>query len=156
MEGPDFGQELLRRLAGASSDADVASRARVGLEDLKKEGPMFGLDDENLADVLKRCSLADQPGFDLSEDDLRRMLGRLASRTAPPPAAPGKGKFLACRRLGKWIPVRSRFVSSCGRCGAAIVFPASRIEKLRTCGGAVLCWRCAQAFPGRIVDIESA
>ena len=155
-EDSGFDRQLLRRLAGMISDAEVAVRARADLEKLRNEGPMFGQDDENLADVLKRGSLADQTGFELSDDDVRRMLARLALRKGAPAAASPPGKFLACRRLGKWIPVGTGIVASCGRCASAVVFPASGIAKLRECGGAVLCWRCAQTFPGRVVDVETA
>src|SRR5258708_4979338 len=140
----EIGQQLLRRLAGLLSDGEVAARASQRLKDLEREGPSFGADDDSMADVLKRCSLAGQPGFELSEADLRRLLRRLAFLRGPSPPFSERGKFLACRRLGKFFPIGSGFVSNCQRCGASVVLPAARIAKLHECDGALLCWRCAQ------------
>lgn len=135
------------------SDNDVAIWAGRLLEELGQEGPNFGADEDSMEDVLKRCSLASQSGFELSSDDLRRLLMRLASLHGPLPARPDSGKFLACRRVGTFLPTGSGIVSNCQRCGAQIVFPVSRIPVMRDCDGALLCWRCAQTFPGRVVEV---
>ena len=142
-------RQLLRRLAGLLSDHDVAAWAARLLRELAAEGPVFGADQDSLADVLKRCSIS---GGALADDDLRWLLLKLASLRGPLPPFERRGRFLACRRLGKFLPRGSGIVSGCSSCGAEIVFPASRIPRLRDCDGALLCWRCAQTFPGRLVD----
>jgi hypothetical protein len=151
-----IGRQLLRQLAGLLSDGDVTSWAQGVLQEIAREGPTFGSDEESMADVLKRCSLAGQRGFGLSGEDLRRLMRRVALLQGPVPPFPEKGRFLACRRMGKYVPIGSGFVSSCQRCASPVVLPASRLSKLRECDGALLCWRCAQTFPGRIVEIGSA
>lgn len=145
-------QQLLRRLAGTLSDGDLVSWSGRLLEEIEAEGPTFGADQESLADVLKRCSVAGRTGFGLSEDDLRWLLLRLASLQGPLPPGPDGGKFLVCRRFGKYLPAGSGIVSNCRRCGAQVVFPPSRIGSLRECDGALRCWRCARSFPGRVVE----
>ncbi len=149
-------QQLLRRLAGLLSDGDVAVWARGLLSDLAKAGPSFGADEGSVADVLKRCALAAGAEYELSPEDLRWLLIRLASVEGPlPPDAP-RGRFLACRRPGRFFGPGRGIVSSCQRCGARVAFPRSRIPILRECDGALLCWKCAQTFPGRLVEIGSA
>jgi hypothetical protein len=148
-------QQLLRRLGGLLSDEDVASWARGILTNLANEGPSFGSDEESLSGVLKRCALASGPEYELSSDDLRWLLLRLASVEGPLPQLAPQGRFLACRRPGRFFGPGRGVVSSCQRCGARVVFPQSRVPKLRECDGALMCWRCAQTFPGRVVEIGS-
>jgi len=150
----EIAQQLLRRLAGIVSDGDVARWAEGLLKDLEKEGPSFGSDNDSMADVLKKCSVAGRAGFGLTPDDLRWLLLRLASLRAPLLSLPERGRFLACRRRGRFIPSGSGVVSNCRRCAAQVVFPESRLPKLRDCDGRLLCWRCARTLPGRIVEIE--
>ena len=151
----EIGRQLVRQLGGLVSDGDVASWAQGVLQVIAQDGPSFGADEESMADVLKRCSLAGQPDFGLSHEDLRRLMRRLAFLRGPVPPFPEKGRFLACRRIGKFLPIGSGFASNCQRCATPIVLPASRVSKLRECDGSLLCWRCAQTFPGRIVEIGS-
>jgi hypothetical protein len=148
-------QQLLRRLAGLLPDGDVAVWASGALSDLAKEGPSFGADEGSVADVLKRCALAAAPEYELSPDDLRWLLLRLASVQGPLPPSALRGRFLACRRPDRFFGPGRGIVSSCQRCGSRVAFPRSRIPTLRECDGALLCWRCAQTFPGRLVEIGS-
>lgn len=135
------------------SDEDVAAWSRGALTDLANDGPSFGADEESLSGVLKRCALAAAPEYGISDDDLRWLLLRLASVEGPLPPFPQQGRFLACRRPGRFFGPGRGVVSSCRRCGARVAFRRSRVPKLRECDGALLCWRCAQTFPGRVIEI---
>jgi hypothetical protein len=153
VDAAEIQQRLLRRLAGSLSPADLSAWARGAIAFESGEGPsLFAPEEEMLRDVLKRCAIETEPGFEMSGDDIRTLLRRLAySDSARGPRVPGHGPFLVALRA-RLAPARAfPILVSCARCGSAVRLAEKSLAKVRATGGAVACLWCAKAFPGMVV-----
>lgn len=145
---------LLLTLAGGLSAAALAAWARGAIAFDAGEGPtLFAGDEEILRDVLKRCAIGTETGFELSSDELRRLLRRIAW-SAPGLEARGRqdGPFLAAFRA-RWVPARLfPIAGNCARCGAAVRISGKALPKVVRARGALACTGCARAIPGAVVE----
>lgn len=151
----DLALALLRRMAGETSAAELSGWARAALRgDAGQEPAPFGAEEESLKDMLKRCAVATEPGFELLEDDLRAMVARLGSGTAPlsPERLESTGPFLVCRRPGLLPAGKRAFRSICPRCASPIFLPARRLAAWAETGASLVCSRCAGSRAGKLVE----
>ena len=151
----DLALRLLRRIQANLSDAELSAWARERLRESQGEQAVpFAGEEESLKDMLKRCAVATEPGFELSEGDLRAMVARLGSGTAPlsPERLKSAGPFLVCRRPGILPAGKGAFRSICPRCASPIVLPARRLAFWAESGASLVCSRCAGSRVGRVVE----
>jgi hypothetical protein len=147
-------QHLLNRLSGGIAPAELAEWARAALAFASAEGPtLFAPEEDMLRDVLKRCAVAADAPFELSEGDLQALLRRVAFFGEPaPPGIPPKGPLLVAFRArmvpGRLLPI----AGICARCGSAVRLSAAMLPKARRTAGALVCLWCARALPGMVVD----
>lgn len=153
VDAAEIQQRLLQRLAGALSPGDLAAWARGVIAFESGEGPtLFAPEEEMFRDVLKRCAIETEPGFEMSGDDIRTMLRRLAySDSARGPRVPGGGPFLVALRA-RLAPARAfPILAGCARCSSPVRLAERSLPKIRATGGAVACLWCARALPGTVV-----
>lgn len=146
-------QRLLHRLSGGLSAAELSEWARTALAFASQEGPtLFAPEEAMLLDVLKRCSVAADPPFALSEDDLETLSRRVAFSGGPAVAdASAKGPLLVAFRA-RLVPVRLfPIVGVCGRCGSAVRISRASLPRARQTAGALICVWCARAVPGMVI-----
>jgi len=154
VDAAEIEERLLWRLAGGLSPADLSAWARGVIAFDAGEGPsLFAPDEEILRDVLKRCAIETEPGFEMSEEDVRTLLRRIAySDAARAPRAPGEGPFFVAVRA-RLAPARTfPILGNCGRCGAVVRFSEKSLPKVRRTRGALACLWCAKALPGTVVE----
>jgi hypothetical protein len=153
IDAGEIEERLLLALAGGLPSEDLAAWARGAIAFDAGEGPaLFAGDDEILRDVLKRCAIATEPGFELTSDDIRRMLRRIAW-SAPGLAPRGRrdGPFLVALRA-RGAPARLfPIAGNCARCGAAVRVSGKALPKAARTRGALACVWCARALPGAVV-----
>jgi hypothetical protein len=147
-------ERLLHRLSGGLGAEELSGWARSTLALASAEGPaLFAPEEAMLLDVLKRCSVAADPPFALSENDLEALLRRVAFSGGP--AAPNgraKGPFLVAFRA-RLAPARLfPIVGVCGLCGAAVRISPGALPKVRQTKGALVCFWCARTVPGMVVS----
>jgi hypothetical protein len=146
-------ERLLHRLSGGLGAEELSEWARSTLASANAEGPtLFAPEEAMLLDVLKRCSVAADPPFALSDDDLAALLRRVAFSGGPAEADnSSKGPFVVAWRA-RLVPTRLfPIVGVCGRCGAAVRISPGALPKVRETGGALACLWCARAIPGMVV-----
>jgi hypothetical protein len=150
----DIALRLLRRLGGMLSDAELSAWAHERLREIQGEdaGPFAG-EEESLKDVLKRCAIANDPGFGLSHEEMRALVARLGSSAAPltPERLKSAGPFFVCRRVGLFPAGKGGFRSVCPRCASPIFLPERLFGLWAESGASLVCARCAGSRPGRIV-----
>ena len=146
-------QRLLHRLSGGLPAGELSEWARAALAFASDEGPtLFAPEEAMLLDVLKRCAVAADPPFELSEEDLRALMRRVAFAGGPAaagssPPGPALVAFRASMAPGRVFPI----VGVCGRCGSAVRIPAAALPRVRRTAGALVCLWCARAIPGMVV-----
>jgi hypothetical protein len=154
IERVEIEEHLLHRLAGGIAPRELSEWARARLAFATSEGPtLFAPEEAMLLDVLKRCAVAADPPFELSDDDLLALLRRVAF-SGGPAAGNGSAKwpFLVAFRA-RMVPARFFPIAGvCGRCGAAVRLSAAMLPKARRTSGALVCLWCARAVPGMVVD----
>ena len=146
-------ERLLHRLSGGLSPAELSSWARSSLAFSSGDAPtIFAAEEELLADVLKRCAVEADPGFELSAADLEALLRRVAfSGASGVQGSERAGPFLVAWRA-RLVPARLFPVAGlCSRCGAPGRVARSMLPKARRARGVLACLWCARAFPGRLV-----
>jgi hypothetical protein len=154
IERVEIEEHLLHRLAGGIAPRELSEWARARLAFATSEGPtLFAPEEAMLLDVLKRCAVAADPPFELSEGDIQALLRRVAFFGGPASAgAPPKGPLLVAFRArmvpGRFLPI----AGICARCGAAVRLSAGMLPKARRTSGALVCLWCARALPGMVVD----
>ena len=147
-------EHLLSRLSGGIGPGELAEWARAALAFASAEGPtLFAPEEAMLLDVLKRCAVAADPPFELSDDDLLALLRRVAfsggqAAASGLPKKPSLVAFRARMVSARFFPI----AGVCGRCGSAVRLSAAMLPRARRTGGALICLWCARAFPGRVVD----
>jgi hypothetical protein len=154
IERVEIEQRLLHRLSGGLSAGELSEWARSALAFATSEGPtLFVPEEAMLLDVLKRCAVAADPPFELSENDLLALLRRVAFAGGPAAAAgSAKGPFLVALRA-RMAPARFFPIAGvCARCGSAVRLSAAMLPKARRTGGALICLWCARALPGMVVE----
>ena len=154
IDAGEIEERLLFALAGGLPSADLAAWARGAIAFDAGEGPaIFAGDDEILRDVLKRCAIATEPGFELAPDDIRRMLRRIAwSAAGLTPRGRRDGPFLVALRA-RGVPARLfPIAGNCARCGATLRLSGKALPKAARTRGALACVWCARAFPGAVVE----
>jgi hypothetical protein len=155
VEAVDIEQRLLQRLSGGISPEELSEWARGILAFASAEGPsLFVSDEEMLLDILKRCAIEIDPGFELSNEDLQDLLRRMAfsdparaRRETPPP-----GPFLVALRAGMAPARLLPILANCARCGSPVRLSVSMLPKARQTRGLLACLWCAKAVPGNVVD----
>jgi len=149
-------QRLLHRLSGGLGAGELAQWARATLAAANAEGPaLFAPEEAMLLDVLKRCSVAADPPFALSDDDVGALLRRVAFSGGPAVVnGSARGPFLVAPRA-RLVPARLfPIVGVCARCGSAVRISSSALPKARQTAGALVCLWCARAIPGMVVGRE--
>ena len=155
VQAVEIEQRLLERLSGGISSGDLSAWARAALAFASGEGPsLFASDEEMLLDVLKRCAIETDPGFELSDEDLRVLLRRVAFSGSAQERRETRadGPFLVAFRA-RMVPARIfPILANCGRCGSPVRISAAMLPKAGQVKGAMACLWCARALPGRVVD----
>jgi len=145
-------ERLLHRLSGGLGAEELSAWASATLAAANAEGPaLFAPEEAILLDVLKRCSVAADPPFALSESDLEALLRRVAFAGGPAAANDAsKGPFVVAWRA-RLVPARLfPIVGVCGRCGAPVRVSPRALPRLRQTRGALACLWCARAIPGTV------
>ncbi|HKB71297.1 MAG TPA: hypothetical protein VKH46_10675 [Thermoanaerobaculia bacterium] len=144
---------LLQRLAGGLSPADLSAWARGVIAFDTGEGPsLFDADEEMLRHVLKRCAIETEPGFEMSGEDIRTLLRRVAySDSARSARGRREGPFLVAFRARMAPASAFPIVGNCGRCGSPVRLADKTLPKILRAGGALACLWCARALPGAVV-----
>jgi hypothetical protein len=152
IERVEIEQRLLHRLSGGLSAGELSEWSRSALAFAASEGPtLFAPEEAMLLDVLKRCAVAADPPFELSENDLLALLRRVAFSGGPAAVGSAKEPYLVAFRA-RMVPARFFPITGvCSRCGSAVRLSAAMLPKARRTGGAVGCLWCARALPGMIV-----
>lgn len=154
VEAGEIEERLLKRLAGGLSAADLSAWARGVIAFDAGEGPsLFASDEEMLRDVLKRCAVETEPGFEMSREDIRTLLRRVAySDSARAARGPREGPFFVAFRA-RMAPARAYpIVGNCRRCGSPVRLGEKHLPKVLRAGGALACVWCAKALPGAVVE----
>ena len=152
IERVEIEQRLLHRLSGGLSAGELSEWARATLAFATSEGPtLFAPEEAMLLDVLKRCAVAADPPFELSDDDLLALLRRVAFSGGPAAAnGTAKGPFLVAFRA-RMVP-RAFFRSRESAVVADLVrLSEAMLPKARRSSGALACLWCARALPGMVV-----
>jgi hypothetical protein len=154
VDAAEIEQRLLLRLAGGISAEELAGWARGVIAFDAGEGPaLFASDDEILRDVLKRCAIATQTGFEIGGEEIRRLLRRVVySAPGLEPRGRREGPFLVAMRA-RLLPARAYpIVANCSRCGAPVRASEKSLAKVLRSRGAFACIWCARSFPGAVVE----
>ncbi|HET9795717.1 MAG TPA: hypothetical protein VFS34_14780 [Thermoanaerobaculia bacterium] len=154
VDAGDLQQRLLLRLAGGISPEDLSAWARGVIAFDAAEGPaLFAGDDEILRDVLKRCAIAAEEGFEMGGEEIRRLLRRVAySAPGLEPRGRREGPFLVAMRA-RMVPARAYpLVGNCARCGAAVRVSEKSLSKALRSRGVLACVWCARSLPGTVVE----
>lgn len=146
-------ERLLHRLSGALPPSELSAWAHSSLAFSGGDAPtMFAAEEELIADVLKRCAVEGEPGFELSSEDLEALLRRVAfSGSSGVQGGEREGPFLVAWRA-RLVPARLFPIAGlCSRCAAPVRIARAMLPKARGTRGALACLWCARSLPGRIV-----
>jgi len=153
VDAAEIQKRLLLKLAGGISAEELSGWAREVIAFDAAEGPaLFVPDDEILRDVLKRCAIGTESGFELGAEEIRRLLRRVAySAPGLEPRGRREGPFLVAMRA-RILPARAYpIVANCSRCGAAVRISEKSLPKVIRSRGALACLWCAHSFPGMVI-----
>jgi hypothetical protein len=154
VDAAEIQQRLLLKLARGTSAEELSEWAKGAIAFDAGEGPaLFASDDEMLRDVLKRCAIGTEPGFEMADEEIRRLMSRVAySAPGLEPRGRRDGPVLVAIRA-RMVPARGwPIVGNCVRCGAAVRISGKSLPKVLRSRGALACVWCARSLPGSVVE----